>query len=172
MIISFFVFGLYGLILVYNSEKRSPHSEKEISNSEVETPFVSVVTPTHNEEKIIAKKVENLLSSKYPATKIELVFVDDSNDSTTSIIEDYSSRYSNVRLIRVNKRMGYSPCMAVGVKESKGDVIVLSDAGSFHDVDTISNLVRHFCDLRVGAVSGKDVILNVDEEVGSSESYI
>ena len=69
--------------------------------------------------------------------------------------------------------MGYSPCMFAGVKESKGDVIVLSDAGSFHDGDTIFNLVKHFSDSRVGAVSGKDVILNVDEEVGSSEaSYL
>ena len=166
-----FVFGLYGLILVYYGKIRGPC--KEVDNPAGESEFrlfVSVVTPTHNEEKIMAKKVDNLLSSNYPMEKLELVFVDDSNDNTPRIIEEYVLKYPNVRLIRFSNRMGYSPCMAVGVKESKGDVIVLSDAGSFHDGDTISNLVRHFSDSKVGAVTGRDVILNVDEAVGRSEA--
>ena len=165
------VFGLYGLILVYYSNMKS--SRKEIGESPIEndfSPYVSVVTPTHNEEMIIAKKVENLLSSNYPMEKLELMFVDDSNDSTPRIIEEYSLKYPNVRLIRFNNRMGYSPCMFAGVKKSKGSVIVLSDAGSFHDKDTIHNLIRHFSNPQIGAVTGKDVILNVDEEVGSSEA--
>jgi cellulose synthase/poly-beta-1,6-N-acetylglucosamine synthase-like glycosyltransferase len=61
--------------------------------------------------------------------------------------------------------------MFAGVKESKGDIIVLSDAGSFHDGDTIFNLIRHFGNPKIGAVTGKDVILNTDEEVGSSEAF-
>ena len=168
------IFGIYGLILVYYGKLRPNRNKKDLSGFKTENgPFVSVVTPTHNEEKIIGKKIENLLSSKYPSKKLELIFVDDSNDSTASIIEEYSSRYSIVRLIRFEGRMGYSPCMFAGVKASKGEVIVLSDAGSFHDGDTISNLVRHFSDSRVGAVTGKDEILNVDEKVGSSEvSYL
>ena len=169
-----FVFGLYGLILIYYGKIKPKYIVQNLPDLEKGSEFVvSVVTPTHNEEKIIAKKVENLLSSKYPSQKLELIFVDDSNDSTPHIIDEYSLRYPNVRLIRFNNRMGYSPCMFAGVKEAKGEVIVLSDAGSFHDDNTISNLVRHFSDPKIGAVTGKDVILNVDEKVGSSEaSYL
>ncbi len=165
------VFGFYGLILVYFGKIKKPHNEtdKPVFESEFK-PFVSVVTATHNEEMIIAKKVENLLSSNYPMQNREMIFVDDSTDSTPSIIDQYSLKYPNIRLIRFSNRMGYSPCMFAGVKESKGDIIVLSDAGSFHDGDTIFNLVRHFCDPKIGAVTGKDVILNADEEVGSSEA--
>jgi biofilm PGA synthesis N-glycosyltransferase PgaC len=166
-----FIFAFYGLILVYYGKFRPARRDEDILNHKIESaPFVSVVTPTHNEETIIAKKVENLLSSGYPSQKLELIFVDDSTDSTPNIIKTYSQKYPNIRLIRFGRRMGYSPCMLAGVKESKGDVIVLSDAGSFHDDNTIANLVRHFRDRRVGAVTGKDVILNVDEEVGSSET--
>jgi cellulose synthase/poly-beta-1,6-N-acetylglucosamine synthase-like glycosyltransferase len=166
-----FVFGLYGLILVYFGKIR--HPRKEALNAAADSefkPFVSVVTPTHNEETIIAKKLENLLSSNYPMKKLEMIFVDDSNDSTARIIEEYSKKHPNIRLVKFSRRMGYSPCMFAGVKESKGDVLVLSDAGSFHDGDTISNLVRHFSDPTIGAVTGKDVILNVDEGVGNSEA--
>jgi cellulose synthase/poly-beta-1,6-N-acetylglucosamine synthase-like glycosyltransferase len=165
------VFGLYGLILVYFGKIR--HPRKEMYNPAADSefkPFVSVITPTHNEAMVIAKKVENLLSSNYPMQKMEMIFVDDSTDSTARIIQGYSMKHPNIRLVKFSKRMGYSPCMFAGVKKSRGDVLVLSDAGSFHDGDTISNLVRHFSDPTIGAVTGKDVILNVDEDVGSSEA--
>ena len=77
---------------------------------------MSVVIATHNEEKIISKKIENILASNYPIDKIEIVLVDDSNDSTPQIIDECSKKYSNIRLIRFNERMGYSPSMVAGVK--------------------------------------------------------
>jgi cellulose synthase/poly-beta-1,6-N-acetylglucosamine synthase-like glycosyltransferase len=169
--IPLFIFGTYGLIILYYGKLRPTRNENGKQKFEgVPEPLVSVITPTHNEEKIIAKKVENLLASKYPKEKLEIIFVDDSDDSTPKILEAYTLRFPNIRLIRFSKRMGYSPCMVAGVTESKGDVFVFSDAGSYHDEDTITNLVRHFSDSRIGAVTGKDVILNVDEGVGSSEA--
>jgi len=170
--IPFLVFGLYGLILVYYNKKNLSNRLTHINKFEIAfEPFVSVVTPTHNELKIIQKKIENLLSSNYPIEKFELIFVDDSSDSTPNIIKKFSLKYPNIRLIHYEKRMGYSPSMFAGIRKSKGDVIVLSDAGSFHDGDTITNLVRHFSDPKIGAVTGKDVILNLDEKVGSSEAF-
>ena len=160
------VFGAYGTILFYYRNKRT----ESYIESEVQ-PKVSVVTPTHNESSIISKKIENLIASNYPKEKLELIFVDDSKDSTPSIIQTYAEKNCNIRLISFAERMGYSYCMLEGVKASTGEIIVLSDAGSFHDSETIGNLVRHFSDSRIGAVSGKDVILNVDEAVGSSEDF-
>ena len=165
--IPFFIFGTYGLILFYYRQNR-----RLIGNSytaDTFEPMVSVVTPTHNESSIMHKKIENLLATKYPKDKLEIIFVDDSNDSTPDIIRDYIEKNPNIRLISFGERMGYSPSMLAGVKASIGEIIVLSDAGSFHDADTIGNLVRHFRDPKVGAVTGKDVILNDNEVVGSSE---
>ena len=133
-------------------------------------PLVSVVIATHNEEKIISKKIENILASNYPLDKIEIIFVDDSNDSTPQIIEECSKKYSNVRLIRFNERMGYSPSMIAGCKAAIGEIIVLNDAGSFLDDQAIRNSVAHLEDPEVGVVTGKDVILNTNESVGKSES--
>jgi cellulose synthase/poly-beta-1,6-N-acetylglucosamine synthase-like glycosyltransferase len=39
--------------------------------------------------------------------------------------------------------------MFAGVKAATGDIIVLSDAGSYHDGNTVQNLVRHFQDERI-----------------------
>jgi cellulose synthase/poly-beta-1,6-N-acetylglucosamine synthase-like glycosyltransferase len=166
-----FIFGSYGLIILYYGKKHKPQESDKYWTQNTSLPFVSVVTPTHNEENIIKKKLDNLLATNYPIQKVELIFVDDSSDLTPNIIEEYSLKYPNIHLIRLKERMGYSPSMFAGVRVSRGELIVLSDAGSFHDADTISNLVRHFSDPIIGAVTGKDMILNNDEGVGKSEAF-
>jgi cellulose synthase/poly-beta-1,6-N-acetylglucosamine synthase-like glycosyltransferase len=165
--IPFFVFILYGAILVYYKYKKQPNS-KEYNEDVKFEPSVSVVIPTHNEESIISKKIENLLASSYPKDKLEIIFVDDSDDSTPKIIQE-SAKFSNIHLIRFDRRMGYTPCMIAGCKAAQGEIIVLSDAGAFFDTKTIANLIRHFRNPSIGAVTSTDVILNVDEEVGRSE---
>ena len=167
--VPFFVFVLYGTILIYYKYNNKQHNGNECDKNIEFEPSVSIVTPTHNEESIISKKIENLLASNYPKDKLEIIFVDDSDDSTPSVIQEYSKRFSSIRLIKFNKRMGYSPCLFAGVKASKGDIIILSDAGAFIDTETVTNLVRHFRNPNIGAVTSKDVILNVGEEIGKSE---
>ena len=163
-----FVFVFYGLILVYYRRNRSLNENSNVKDGFA--PKVSVITPTHNESSIIYKKIENLLATNYPKDKLEIIFVDDSTDSTSNIIQGYVEKYSNIHLLHFDKRMGYSPSMFEGVKASNGEIVVLSDAGSFHDSETIGNLIRHFADPKIGAVTGKDEILNIDEAVGKSEA--
>jgi len=170
--IPLFIFGLYGVItLYYGKLKKKEREGTSERNEKVEfEPFVSVVVPTHNEEMIVSKKIENILASNYPREKLEIIFVDDSNDSTPEIIQEYSKRSPNIRLIRFHKRMGYSPSMIAGCKAAEGEIIVFNDAGSFLDAQAIPNLVANFRNSNIGVVTGNDVILNVDEEVGKSEN--
>ncbi|MCW4005726.1 MAG: glycosyltransferase [Candidatus Bathyarchaeota archaeon] len=133
-------------------------------------PTVSIVVPTHNEKTIIAKKIENFLSLNYPQDKMEIIFADDSNDETPQIIAEYAKKHSCVHLLQFKERMGYSPSMIAGVKSAKGEITVLGDAGSFLDSEALNRLVVHFQNPKVGAVTGNDVILNVDEQIGKSES--
>jgi cellulose synthase/poly-beta-1,6-N-acetylglucosamine synthase-like glycosyltransferase len=136
-------------------------------------PSASIVVPTHNEEMIIAKKIDNILHLDYPKEKLEVIFVDDSNDSTPKIVEEQSRNFPYIRLIRFDQRMGYSPCMMVGCQSAKNEIIVYSEAGSFMDTEAIRNLVRHFKDPRIGLVTGRSIILNVKDGVGQAEkSYV
>jgi cellulose synthase/poly-beta-1,6-N-acetylglucosamine synthase-like glycosyltransferase len=166
------IFGLYGGITLYYGKLKKKEGEgRSEHNADVNfEPFVSIVVPTHNEEMIISKKIENFLSSNYPWEKLEIIFVDDSDDSTPEIIQNYSKRTPNIRLIRFHKRMGYSPSMIAGCKAAEGEIIVLNDAGSFLDAQAIPSFVAHLHNPNIGVVSGKDVILNVNEEVGKSET--
>jgi cellulose synthase/poly-beta-1,6-N-acetylglucosamine synthase-like glycosyltransferase len=162
------IFGSYGLILLYYHRTQKKRDEYGVDT--VFEPLVSVVTATHDEEMVIAKKIENVLSSNYPSDKLELIFVDDSNDSTPQKIQAYSQKYSNIHLIRFNERMGYSPSMITGCNAAHGEIIVMNDAGSFLDTEAIPNLVAHFSNPKVGVVTGNDVLMNTNESAGKSES--
>lgn len=168
-----FLFVLYGiLLLVYHG--RTTKRNIEDSNGGVATsnfePSVSVVVATHNEEEIISKKIENLLASNYPMDKLELVFADDSDDSTPEIISNYAKKIPNIKLLRFSERIGYSPSMMAGCQAARGEIIVLNDAGSFLDPQAIANIAAKFRSGNIGVVTGKDVILNTDEDVGKSET--
>jgi len=165
------IFGFYGLILLYYYKVKTQGGRDEYIVDTAFEPLVSVVTATHDEEMVIAKKIENVLASNYPSDKLELIFVDDSNDSTPQIINDYSQKYSNIHLIKFNERMGYSPSMIAGCKAAHGEIIVLNDAGSFLDTEAIPNLVAHFVNPKVGVVTGNDVLMNKNESAGKSESF-
>lgn len=165
-----FVFGFYGLILLYFSRLGNKEHNEENENFQ---PRVSIVIPTHNEELIISKKIDNTLSLDYPKEKLEIIFVDDSTDSTPNIIEEYSKKFSCIRLIRFGERMGYSPSMKAGCQAAKNEIIVFAEAGSFMDSQAINKLVRHFVKPNIGLVTGRSLIMNVDGEVGAAEkSYV
>jgi cellulose synthase/poly-beta-1,6-N-acetylglucosamine synthase-like glycosyltransferase len=173
LIVPMVIFSACGVLVLYygrlKKRKRLSQGKTDV-NSKFE-PKVSIVIPTHNEEKIISKKIENIASLKYPREKLEVVFVDDSADSTPQRIQEYSKESPSIHLVRFGERMGYSPSMIAGCKQATGEIIILNDAASFLDVDAINNLTKHFVDPHVGVVTGNDVILNVDEQVGKSENF-
>jgi len=164
------IFGSYGIILLYFDKSGEKKSDEESGEFE---PKVSIVIPTHNEEVIISKKFDNMLHLNYPMEKFEIIFVDDSTDSTPQIIEEYSKKFPFIHLIRSRERMGYSPSMIAGCKAAENEIIIFAEAGSFMDSQAIRNLVRHFRKPNIGLVTGKSIILNVGEQVGDTErSYL
>ena len=160
----------YGIIVVYYGKKEIVETEDADTSSGTFEPLVSVVVATHNEETIIEKKIENLLSANYPKDKLEIIFADDSDDLTPKIISKNAEQFSNIRLLRFEKRMGYSPSMLAGCAAAKGEIIILNDAASFLDPSAIPTIIDRFRNPKIGVVTGKDVILNINEEVGKSES--
>lgn len=129
-------------------------------------PRVSVVLVVYNEERRILDKIENLLSSNYPAELLELVIVDDgSADATSEAIRGLN--HPQVKLIQVQERSGKATGINIGVANASGDIIVFCDARQKFEPDTIPKLVSHFNDPEVGAVSGSLEIDPASTSVGS-----
>lgn len=128
-------------------------------------PSVSMLVPVYNESKIIEKKIDNIRNLSYPKNKFEVVFVDgNSSDGTPRLIqESISSGDSNIRLISQARRDGIYHAIVMGILNSSSDIVVLTDGASYHDPESVTHLVDHFSDPKVGVVSGKAIILNEKE---------
>jgi len=68
-------------------------------------PYVSVLVPMHNEEKVAENVLNALLNTDYPKDRIEIIPIDDnSTDRTREILEDYSSKYPHLIFQEENRR--------------------------------------------------------------------
>ena len=114
---------------------------------------VSVFLPTFNEERNIARKLDDLLRQTYPIS--EILVYDCSTDNTSSIVEKYRKKYNNIKLIKQHERIGMAKTFNEALKKANGEIIVKTDCDSLtKSPDALKELVADFSDQRIGAVSG------------------
>jgi len=109
--------------------------------------LISIVVPTHNEElniKILAeriskvfeninkkkllKKINNENNHKSFKFNYELIFIDDSTDSTPFVIKDFAQKDKRIKLIKLVRSFGQSVAIAAGLKRAKGSAVIIMDA--------------------------------------------
>ncbi len=91
----FYVYFGYPLLLFILSKL---HPAPPVHKADI-TPTVSLIIPAHNEEKVIAQKIENSLTLDYPREKLEIIVVSDgSTDNTNGIVRRYEDQ--GVKLVR------------------------------------------------------------------------
>ena len=114
---------------------------------------VSVIIPAHNEEKFIKKTIENVISEDYPG-EIEVIVLNDlSTDRTAEIVEEISKKDSRVVLINMEKHMGKSNAVNLGLKKVKNEIVIILDADSEIEKNSLLKIVQSFSDENVGGVS-------------------
>ena len=86
--------------------------------------MLSVICPLYNEEKYIARCIESIMDQDYPKDDLEVLFVDGmSTDRTREIIAEYLLQCPYLRVLDNPQRI-VPPAMNIGIRESKGDIIV------------------------------------------------
>jgi cellulose synthase/poly-beta-1,6-N-acetylglucosamine synthase-like glycosyltransferase len=119
------------------------------------TPGVTVIIPAHDEESVIATRLDNLLALDYPAEQLEILVVSDgSTDRTDEIVQEHAARDSRIRLLALS-RGGKLAALNRAVGESARDVVAFSDANSSWAPDALRKLVRNLADEDVAYVCGK-----------------
>jgi cellulose synthase/poly-beta-1,6-N-acetylglucosamine synthase-like glycosyltransferase/peptidoglycan/xylan/chitin deacetylase (PgdA/CDA1 family) len=119
-------------------------------------PSVAIVVPAYNEEVVIERCVRSLAASTYP--NFEVVVVDDgSTDRTVGIVAGLAVH--NVRLVRQDNA-GKAVALNTGLTQTDSEIVVMVDADTLFEADTLRRLVDPFADLEVAAVAGNTKVGN------------
>jgi len=108
-------------------------------------PMVSAVVPCRNEEKFILECLNSIILQDYPKEKLEVLVVDGmSKDKTREIIENLKTKSLKLKIkLLDNPRIITPSAMNIGIKNSKGEIIIKMDAHSIYEKDYISKCVKH-----------------------------
>src|ERR1700686_4966999 len=136
---------------------RSRRRERLHSGEQYE-PFVSIIVPAYNEERVIEATIRSLLNSNYE--NFEIIVVDDgSRDRTSEVVRENFGEEPLVRLC-TEPNAGKAAALNLGLRHVKGDVIVALDADTQFPGETIRALARRFADPQIGAVAGNAKVGN------------
>ena len=125
-------------------------------------PSVTVIVAAHNEEDVIARRLENLLELEYPAELVEIVVASDaSTDRTHEIVQEIAAREPRVSLLEC-PRGGKVAAQNLAVARSEADVVAFSDANATWAPEALRILVRAFADPEVAYCCGRLVLEDAD----------
>ena len=110
-------------------------------------PFISVITPTLNNEKDIRKYLEAVDNQKYPRNRREIIISDGgSTDRTLEVAKKYDAR------IIKNPYIYADPGVNLGIKAAKGDILmILACDNIYEDRDAFVKIVKVFDDKKIMA---------------------
>jgi cellulose synthase/poly-beta-1,6-N-acetylglucosamine synthase-like glycosyltransferase len=116
------------------------------------SPFVSVIIPVLNEERVIRECLTSLVELDYPPERREILVVDNgSTDRTAEIVKSFPVRY-----IREERR-GSPFARNAGIRASQGEIVAFTDADCIVSRGWLRELVRAFDEEGVGGVAGEIV---------------
>lgn len=106
--------------------------------------LLSIVVPAYNEQDMIPIAYEAIkdVASKLE-TDYEIIFIDDgSKDDTYSVIEQLVAENNDIHGISFSRNFGKEAAIFAGLKEAKGDALIVMDCDLQHPVSVIPEMVR------------------------------
>lgn len=127
-------------------------------------PYVSIIVPAKNEEKMIGRCLDSLINQDYPKNKYEIVIINDrSTDKTQEVIKLYQEKHSIIKSIEIKENLsgltGKQNAVNEGLKICKGEIIMNIDADCIAKPKWIKNTVSCFTP-KTGLVMGFNITYN------------
>lgn len=144
--------GMIILLALYQGLRK-----KRITLSDCQ-PFVSVIVPAYNEEKVVCKTIDSLLKSDYH--NFNIIVVDDgSKDSTYQCALNAYQNHPQVRVF-TKENGGKAAALNFGISQTEAEIVICLDADTLFMPDAISKLAMHFTNEKIGAVAGNAKVGN------------
>ncbi|MCX6154563.1 MAG: glycosyltransferase [Candidatus Kapabacteria bacterium] len=161
-IFAFVFYGLRCILFIIGSYLERIKSKKSFNSTFL--PKVSIIVPARNEEKNIKNCIESIALSNYPKENFEIVVVNDrSEDSTGAILKELSINIPNLVVLEIKNAseknlQGKPGALDAGIKLSKHDIILMTDADCTVHKNWIATMASHYADEKVGLVASYTLI--------------
>lgn len=158
LVLSTIIYGLRTIFFLigFIREKKICRKQKSANY----TPCVSIVIPAKDEEKNIEECILSITQNKYPQDKFEIIAVNDrSQDRTGEILNNLQKTIPNLHVINLENdeqkegMIGKAGALQIGIENSKGEIILITDADCTVTSEWISTMVQCYKDSNVGFVS-------------------
>jgi len=143
LIITSFIIG-WEKISVYQKESSIP--------SDV---FLSLVIALRNEEQNIQNLINSLLSQSLDKSKFEIILVDDhSTDKTYQLCNSHICNNPHIKIFKLPTNSGKKQALSFGIKKSKGQIIVTTDADCTHHKEWLKTILEFYLKFKPKMISG------------------
>jgi cellulose synthase/poly-beta-1,6-N-acetylglucosamine synthase-like glycosyltransferase len=114
-------------------------------------PSLSLIVAAHDEQSVIAAKVENALALDYPRELLQLIVACDGCSDATA----QRAREAGADLVLELPRGGKIRAQDAAVREARGEIVAFSDANALWEPGAARALVGAFVDPNVGYACGQ-----------------
>jgi len=114
-------------------------------------PLLSLIVAAHDEQSVIAAKVENAIALDYPRELFELIVACDGCTDATAA----RAREAGADVVLELPRGGKIRAQDAAVENARGEIVAFSDANALWQPDAARALVSAFEDPRVGYACGQ-----------------
>jgi cellulose synthase/poly-beta-1,6-N-acetylglucosamine synthase-like glycosyltransferase len=129
-------------------------------------PSFAICMSAFNEERVIARKIANLLELRSTVRSCEiLVYVDAASDQTAALLAPYSGR---ITVLIGQERHGKSHGLNELVKRTSADILVFTDANVEIHPEALVKIGARFADKNIGCVCGNLIYTNSSETTTAS----
>jgi GT2 family glycosyltransferase/glycosyltransferase involved in cell wall biosynthesis len=132
---------------------------------------VSIIIPNYNGQKYLGDCIESLNQLNFPREQYEIIVVD--NASIDNSREFIISTYPEVVLIQPERNLGFTGGCNLGIKNSRGEYVVLLNNDTVVDVNWLKELVAIAdSDKEIAIVGSKLLFKHNPNEIQNAGSYL
>lgn len=124
---------------------------------------VTIIIPVYNSEKYIGRCLDSILNQSFKDIDI-LVINDGSTDKSKEIVEEYQSKYNNIKLIN-QENMGVAKTRNKAIKLVKTKYILFIDNDDYIDNDYIETHIQKIQESNADIVMSGYRRVNIDKKI-------